>query len=75
MQIMANGEVRWGGEDFDSPSTAAGAARASVIGRGPGGEYPHTIGWTFWKYQDADGEFVGLDHLRKEYLKRQKGVG
>ena len=53
--VDASGRVILRGKVFNSPSVAAYA----VTGR-------PTNGWTFWKYQDKEGEWVFLDALRKK---------
>jgi hypothetical protein len=64
-RLEANGGVTHGGKTFDSLSTAAGAARASIIGVPAGRKYPQTNGWTFWKFQDRDGQWKSVDNLRQ----------
>ncbi len=66
-RITADGRVSWQGREYDSLSTAAGAARASIIGSRPGRKYPQTNGWTFWEFVDADGQRKPLDVLRQRY--------
>jgi hypothetical protein len=66
--IEANGKVVFGGEAYDSLSTAAGMARKSVIGAPQGRPYPQTNGWQFWQYRDEQGDLQELDHIRKRYL-------
>ena len=50
---------------FDSLSSAAGAARASVIGLRTDGRYPHTNGWTFWRMRGPEGKPVPVDDVRQ----------
>jgi hypothetical protein len=64
--------VTFGGQSFDSLSTAAGMARRSVIGAPPGRKYPQTNGWTFWNYVDEDGRPHPLDELRQRYWERRR---
>lgn len=59
--LLADGSIEFGGESFDSPSTAGSAARATVLGRRAA-----TNGWTFWSYTDAEGESRTLDHARRQ---------
>jgi predicted type IV restriction endonuclease len=67
--IQPDGKIQFGGETYDSLSTAAGMARKTVIGSPPGRSYPQTNGWTFWQYRDAaTGEPRELDLLRKQYV-------
>jgi hypothetical protein len=69
--IQEDGRVVFGGEGYDSLSTAAGVARKSVIGAPPGRPYPQTNGWTFWKYSDPEtGTLEEIDLLRQRYLAR-----
>jgi len=68
-QIEADGSVSWQGKKFESLSTAAGAARASVRGRRPDGSLPATNGWTFWKTRDG-GELVEVDVFRQRHVAR-----
>lgn len=52
--VLSDGTVVYNGQRFSSPSLAAYA----VVGR-------PTNGWWFWRYKNADGEWVKLDTLRK----------
>jgi hypothetical protein len=65
-RVERDGRVTWGGRTYDSLSTAAGAARASIIGVPPGRKYPQTNGWVFWSFRDADGRLKPMDVLRKQ---------
>jgi hypothetical protein len=58
--VHADGRVEFNGQFFDSCSSAASAARGTVIGGTPA-----TSGWAFWKYDDAEGRSHPLDHLRR----------
>jgi hypothetical protein len=69
-RITAEGKATWGGREYSSLSTAAGMARASVIGIPPGRKYPQTNGWIFWQFVDADGGVKPLDVLRQRYYSR-----
>jgi hypothetical protein len=53
-EILASGEIRFGGTIFDSPSGAACAATGAS-----------TNGWDFWRFEKKD-RWVPLDHVRKE---------
>jgi predicted type IV restriction endonuclease len=67
--VQGDGSVVYDGQPFDSPSTAAGMARKSVIGAPEGRAYPQTNGWVFWRFRDPDtGEFLKLDALRQRHL-------
>lgn len=63
-RIEPNGQVRYAGQVYDSPSMAAGTARASIIGLGKDGRPPATNGWTFWQVRRDDGKVVSLADLR-----------
>lgn len=67
-RIEMDGAVDFRGKNFQSPSLAAGAARASVIGLRAGGTFPSTNGWIFWKYTSADGKTRPIEAARTEYL-------
>lgn len=64
-QLEPSGKVRFGGKLYDSLSTAACEARATVIGRRPGGRLPATNGWDFWQYCGTDGKLRPIDHARR----------
>ena len=64
-QVVENGAVVWHGRAYDSLSTAASHARASVIGR-----VPETNGWGFWQFKDADGRLQYIDALRQRYFEQ-----
>jgi predicted type IV restriction endonuclease len=69
-RITAAESIWWEGQEFESLSTAAGVARASVIGRPPDRKYPQTNGWTFWHFTDEDGRDRPLDELRQKCYQR-----
>jgi len=67
--IQPDGTVSFGGESYDSLSTAGGMARKSVIGTRDGRPYPQTNGWTFWQFRDPKtGNRRDMDSLRRELL-------
>jgi len=67
--VLADGRVAFGGEVYDSPSTAAAYARMTIVGKPANRNYPHTNGWTFWRCQDpVSGRWVVLDALRQRLL-------
>jgi len=51
--VNRSGSIRYNGQLYNSPSMAGKAAR----GR-------NTNGWTFWKFKNAEGEWITLDQLR-----------
>lgn len=61
--LHKDGTVEFQGKRYTSCSTAADAARRTVIGG-----TPHTNGWTFWQFHDDAGQLVPLGRMRKEYL-------
>jgi hypothetical protein len=67
--VEPDGRVRFAADVFDSPSTAAGAARVSVKGAPDDGRrYYQTNGWTFWETEARDGNWCELEVLRQQYL-------
>jgi hypothetical protein len=52
------------GRRFASPSMAASAARASIIGSAPGGRPPATNGWDFWRVVSGEGRSTPLTSFR-----------
>jgi len=54
-KILANGQIRYNGILYNSPSIAGAAA----VNR------KTCNGWTFWKYKDSSGTWVRLNELRK----------
>ncbi len=54
-EVDAEGRIMLNGKSFNSPSTAA----SSVTNRAMNG-------WTFWKFQDPNGQWVLIDTLRKK---------
>ena len=67
--IRQDGRIDWGGQVFDSLSTAGGMARKSVIGSPDDGPCPPTSGWQFWRYRDAEsGELRKIDSIRRKFL-------
>lgn len=70
--IVQSGQIVWDGTPYDSPSTAAGMARKSVIGAPEGRAYPQTNGWAFWQFHDPEaGHLCYIDELRQQYLKHR----
>jgi hypothetical protein len=71
-RLEPDGRVTCLGETFDSLSTSAGAARASIIGAPPGRRYPQTNGWVFWRFRDNDGRSKPLDFLRQRFQEQKR---
>jgi hypothetical protein len=69
-EVDKEGMVKFGREKYNSLSTSAGAARATVIGTPQGRKYPQTNGWTFWQFLDTDGTLRPVDDLRQRFLVR-----
>jgi hypothetical protein len=67
-RLEPDGRVTCLDKTFDSLSTSAGVARASIIGVPPGRKYPQTNGWTFWRFRDSDGRIKRLDVLRHRFV-------
>jgi hypothetical protein len=53
-QVRGDGQIRFAGELYESPSAAARACRGRA-----------SNGWTFWEYERARGDWVRLDELRR----------
>jgi hypothetical protein len=66
-RVEADGSVAFGGQRYDSLSTAGGVARASVPGAPSDRDYPQTNGWIFWRFRDTDGRLKPIDDLRQRY--------
>jgi Restriction Enzyme Adenine Methylase Associated len=69
-RVELDGRVTFARETYNSPSVAAGVARASVRGAPAGRKYLQTNGWTFWHFRDSDDEWKELDVLRQRHLER-----
>jgi hypothetical protein len=69
--VRQDGKIEFDGQAYDSPSTAAGMARKSVVGSPARHTLPKTNGWTFWMYAD-DGVLREIDQLRQSYLVQRK---
>jgi hypothetical protein len=74
-RIEADGRITFAGDTYDSLSTAAGVARASIIGAPPGRKYPQTNGWIFWRFRDQDGKLRPLDILRQRCFESERRTG
>jgi hypothetical protein len=71
--IQPDGQVVFGGDSYNSLSTAGGMARKTVIGAPSDRPYPQTNGWTFWQFRDrSTGQLRDLDSLREEFLAGKK---
>lgn len=66
-RIEAADQIVFGGQVYDSLSTAGGMARKSIVGSPQGRPYPQTNGWTFWEYRTNDGALRQLDDLRRRF--------
>lgn len=66
-RVASDGTITCMGETFNSLSHAGGHARKTIIGAPPGKKYPHTAGWQFWRYRNAEGEMVEMHELRLRY--------
>jgi hypothetical protein len=64
--LQHDGSVEFQGTRYTSCSTAADAARQTVIGG-----HPHTNGWTFWQFRDDGGQLVALDRVRQQFLRKR----
>lgn len=53
--VRRDGQVRYAGKNYNSPSLAGAAAA----------KRKSCSGWTFWTYERAPGDWVVLDKLRK----------
>lgn len=70
--VQPDGRVAFGGQTYDSLSTAGGMARKSVIGAPAGHSYPQTNGWAFWQFRDPKtSQLRDMDSLRQEFLAGQ----
>ena len=70
--VRPHGKVEFDGQTYDSPSTAAGMARKSVVGAPEGQPFPQTNGWKFWQYANDGGELREIDQLRQAYAAQRK---
>jgi hypothetical protein len=66
--LLADGGVEFGKTRYDTCSTAASNARATITGR-----QMHTNGWSFWQYQGDGGKKVMLEEARSRYLATRPG--
>lgn len=71
-RIEQDGQVSFGGNRYESLSMAAAQARRTIIGSPDGRLYPQTNGWTFWRFQDADGTWQEADVLRRRLWASQQ---
>jgi hypothetical protein len=62
-KLLPNGKVEFQGETYDTCSTAAEHARATVTGK-----KMNTNGWAFWQFMDANGKKRCLDDARQQML-------
>jgi Protein of unknown function DUF262/Protein of unknown function (DUF1524)/Restriction Enzyme Adenine Methylase Associated len=65
-RIIEDGTVVWNGRKFDTLSSAARAACASVTG-----QETELNGWAFWTFVDADERYRPLSTLRDRYYGRK----
>jgi hypothetical protein len=62
-KLLPNGKVEFGGQTFNTSSSAAEVARSTVTGR-----KMSTNGWDFWQYLDAAGNTATLADAREKLL-------
>jgi hypothetical protein len=62
--VLPDGRVEFQGKRYDSCSTAAEFARATITGR-----RMNTNGWEFWQYLDSSGKKLMLLDAREKYLR------
>jgi hypothetical protein len=65
--ITSDGQVKFRGAKYKSPSAAGAAAKAFVSGK-----FMATDGWSFWSYMDGNGANVPLSVAREHYLAKHK---
>ena len=61
--LLADGDVKYEGRQYSSPSAAGAAARQTVTGR-----QMSTNGWKFWQVE-VEGGAQTLRHIREAYRK------
>lgn len=65
--IQKDGTFLFRGENFASPSVAAGYAITATTGfTTPGRAYASVNGWRFWRIEGRDGRWRSLKSLRDE---------
>jgi hypothetical protein len=62
--LRTDGQVEYGGRVYQTCSTAAENARATVTGR-----RMNTNGWVFWQFDAGTGKTRTLEAVRADYLK------
>lgn len=67
--LLKDGAMKFQQQRFDSCSAAAEAARQYVTG-----QRQNTNGWTFWRYQGADGKSLRLADARKQLVRGSKNI-
>lgn len=67
--VHADGSVTFNGTSYNSGSTAAEHARATVTGRPM-----NTNGWAFWQFVGKDGKRRSLDELRQQFLETHSNL-
>lgn len=70
-RIESASRIVFGGQPYDSLSTAGGVARKSIAGSFPGRDIQQTNGWMFWQYRAGDDRLSTLDDLRRELYERK----
>lgn len=71
-RVERDGSVSFDGKSYEAISTAAGMARAKVLGTPSSEKPPATNGWTFWLFKNADGQLQEIGNLRQQHLRQQK---
>jgi len=63
--LETDGKVTFQGESCTTCSAAGALAKKSITG-----QLMSTGGWTFWQYDDANGEIRTLDDARDQFLRK-----
>lgn len=71
VSVAADGTVSFNGDTY-SLSGAGRAAKISVRGPDAPASVVSTDGWGFWQMKDADGGWVTLDRLRRQFVAQRE---
>jgi len=72
--VEKDGQVKWEGTAYATPSGAARAAVSSTDTPDQERKSPETNGWSFWQFEDQDGLLREIDVLRQRYIDPTKVV-
>lgn len=72
-ELLSDGQVRYGGQDYSSPSAAGAAVKLAVRGPDAPESVTATDGMEFWRTEDAQsGDVASIKEIRRRVVEDQR---